>query len=397
YHSARYYLPWLGRWLSPDPIGLKGGVNPYAYARGNPVKLNDPNGMDPPDPPPDNPGVGVGPFRFSNFQVSDSSHFQVSGNLSVQNLFSSNRSLTINNFSASGTLGVTSDVSLPAFNLTGKGRLRLDLDQLSVSRDLFRVDVSGTSQIDLGPGGLLHLNLNASATGAMDIDRQIFFSNWRQHFENSLSTFRGDATVTGRISAGPAAGFFSLDAHARGGLMGDLSSNGYLRLGSYRLLEAQGSGSFLGESYHLSGRFHGNFPLLTTGSWSLSSAEGFSASGHYVGPQFGPIGLNVGINPLETGERGEYRRPSPGGSIMMFEPGTSVGYTYFRYGSHGSFVFSAGVSFSSSLVEYNQGQPRIPIVSGLPVVGDAVEKALYGRTLSTSMGPYGGVRLGWTF
>ncbi len=31
YHSARYYLPWLGRWLSADPIGIADGVNVYCF------------------------------------------------------------------------------------------------------------------------------------------------------------------------------------------------------------------------------------------------------------------------------------------------------------------------------------------------------------------------------
>lgn len=48
YHSARYYVPWLGRWIKADPAGLKDGPNLYRYARNNPVRLNDPNGMDPP-------------------------------------------------------------------------------------------------------------------------------------------------------------------------------------------------------------------------------------------------------------------------------------------------------------------------------------------------------------
>lgn len=44
YHSARYYLPWLGRWCSADPIGIGDGVNLYGYGRGNPVRNVDKNG-----------------------------------------------------------------------------------------------------------------------------------------------------------------------------------------------------------------------------------------------------------------------------------------------------------------------------------------------------------------
>ncbi|PRQ08098.1 SpvB/TcaC N-terminal domain-containing protein [Enhygromyxa salina] len=47
YHSARYYAPWLGRWTAGDPIGLGDGVNRFAYCRGNPASLSDPNGRSP--------------------------------------------------------------------------------------------------------------------------------------------------------------------------------------------------------------------------------------------------------------------------------------------------------------------------------------------------------------
>ncbi|MEL6438477.1 MAG: SpvB/TcaC N-terminal domain-containing protein [Cyanobacteria bacterium J06621_8] len=46
YHSARYYAPWLMRWISCDPIGLKGGLNLYCYVENTPVKLIDSNGME---------------------------------------------------------------------------------------------------------------------------------------------------------------------------------------------------------------------------------------------------------------------------------------------------------------------------------------------------------------
>ncbi|GAA4026851.1 SpvB/TcaC N-terminal domain-containing protein [Actimicrobium antarcticum] len=44
YHAARYYLPWLGRWLSPDPIGTGDGLNVYRYAKNNPGSFSDTNG-----------------------------------------------------------------------------------------------------------------------------------------------------------------------------------------------------------------------------------------------------------------------------------------------------------------------------------------------------------------
>jgi RHS repeat-associated protein len=44
YHSARYYLPWLGRWLSADPIGIGDGVNVYVYAKNNSIQLVDEQG-----------------------------------------------------------------------------------------------------------------------------------------------------------------------------------------------------------------------------------------------------------------------------------------------------------------------------------------------------------------
>ncbi len=46
YMGARYYAPWLGRWTSADPKGMVDGTNVFAYCRGNPIALRDPNGTD---------------------------------------------------------------------------------------------------------------------------------------------------------------------------------------------------------------------------------------------------------------------------------------------------------------------------------------------------------------
>jgi len=44
YNGTRYYACWLGRWCSADPIGVKGGINRYAYVEGRPIIANDPTG-----------------------------------------------------------------------------------------------------------------------------------------------------------------------------------------------------------------------------------------------------------------------------------------------------------------------------------------------------------------
>ena len=46
HHGARYYLPWLGRWSSADPIGIAGGINLYRYADDEPIGRSDTNGRE---------------------------------------------------------------------------------------------------------------------------------------------------------------------------------------------------------------------------------------------------------------------------------------------------------------------------------------------------------------
>ncbi len=42
---ARYYNPFLCRFINADPSGFSGGLNFYAYANGDPVSLIDPFGL----------------------------------------------------------------------------------------------------------------------------------------------------------------------------------------------------------------------------------------------------------------------------------------------------------------------------------------------------------------
>ncbi len=52
YYRARYYDQNVGRFISEDPIGLKGGPNFYDYVSNDPVNLIDPRGLSPRPVPP---------------------------------------------------------------------------------------------------------------------------------------------------------------------------------------------------------------------------------------------------------------------------------------------------------------------------------------------------------
>ena len=45
YYRARYYDPRAGRFLSEDPIGFWGGINPFTYVENAPVNARDPLGL----------------------------------------------------------------------------------------------------------------------------------------------------------------------------------------------------------------------------------------------------------------------------------------------------------------------------------------------------------------
>jgi RHS repeat-associated protein len=45
YHGARYFAPWLGRWMSCDPKGVSDTNDLYVYARCAPTVRTDPDGM----------------------------------------------------------------------------------------------------------------------------------------------------------------------------------------------------------------------------------------------------------------------------------------------------------------------------------------------------------------
>ncbi len=45
YNYHRYYDSTTGRFLTSDPIGLAGGINPFVYSENNPINHIDPKGL----------------------------------------------------------------------------------------------------------------------------------------------------------------------------------------------------------------------------------------------------------------------------------------------------------------------------------------------------------------
>jgi RHS repeat-associated protein len=46
YNINRYYNPLTGRYMTPDPIGLEGGINLYPYVQNDPINSIDPEGLE---------------------------------------------------------------------------------------------------------------------------------------------------------------------------------------------------------------------------------------------------------------------------------------------------------------------------------------------------------------
>ena len=382
YHSARYYLPWLGRWLSADPAGLVDGANLYRYCRNNPMKLNDPGGMDPPDEKP----VTITPL------ITDTQPTGISGQVQVHNVFSSNRS-------ASGTLSLTTGVrssfllDVPRLDLHTSGLLDVDA-RAGIDTSSGRGGVSVTGGLILGtPGSGLNLVVAGEGRATFPVPSQIPLSSPSQFLFSRIPVAEGDFRLHGAIAAGSFqladfsasgtlnAGSFTgsldarsllnigrlhVDATGRLGADGNLSLdsvNARLRAGipgldidarargtgnadgslsftasaDVRLLTATplniaGSGTISSSGATFAGTFSGPGPLYSSyilGDFNLSTRGGNTARAGVFGLTYSP---SVSLTPPSIPGQPPVRSTGPADPITPWSPGgLTIGASFFQY------------------------------------------------------------------
>lgn len=413
YHGARYYAPWLGRWTAADPAGFVDGLNMYAYVRDNPIGANDPTGRESKE-------YDAGPFQFTNPQLTGVRGLQADFQLDLSGLFSSGHPVGITSGHLSGTAFASSGVAIPSLHLDGGvGTYQLNLQQLSVMHGVASASLAGRASLSAGP---LAVDLDLSAYGETHIPQRFNLSNFSDQVAGMASDFRGFASVFGRTSiAGLTFGAFDFtaDAHGTHGTLGLRGWAGLPSLGNGPatvLGSLHGSGTFGDGQYQLSGSFRAALPPVAGGfgNFSLDSSSGLSLEANYFGPQFGPLSLAPSIDPLAairpanmTAARGDtadwLQRGAPAslpstssGTVQMFEPGTSLGYSHLSLRDSTYRIFSVGVSLPK-ITGYSSG--LAPLGSYLGAV-PGLDSLLYGQSLSTSFGKYGayfGVSYGGSF
>jgi RHS repeat-associated protein len=377
YHGARYYAPWLARWTSPDPAGLADGPNLYRFVRGNPVRLVDLSGnlsQDSDDP------LG---FQYGDIELSAK---QFNLGLEFHDLWDSRRSVSINHGNVDAEFEASARLALPDTNFSAAASAKLRIGAMPGAQ---RVGVSlyGNAWLNANPFGLeTNFNVSASArvpervplneAGLTNLTATISQSlRWDVHTSAELNL--------GRMSLGAASFAARLGPEGAGAVQASARLSLPTPFGSPTIGIGQlsGTGSISSDGYELAGRFRVASPIgASTGTLSLGSDAGFAARGHYFGLQLGPLALASG-----SGEAQGLRA-----STTTFEPGMSIGYSYFQTDASGSRVFSIGAAPHASWRGRSDTQPAAPFpLSMLP--------SLRGAESRSATESYFGASLRFTF
>jgi RHS repeat-associated protein len=396
YHSLRYYLPWLGRWLSPDPKGLVDGPNLYRYGRNNPIKLNDPSGAAPPTDE-GAPPVEVTPLLTQDpvpaaptdpSPPSDSARstfilrvprigLDTTGFLDVEQLNpageGARRELRAGLILGDPTSGLNLvTVGAGIFLLPGAEGLRL-AEIPGVLPDILPQAVGDFTFHGAFRAGTFSI---AEFQGEGTLQAGTFDTRLSAYTFGNLG--RLTATAQGTVGPGGALSLTSatldatvrvpvllnIDAHATGtgnatgGV--DLTGSADVRMFGLPSLSIQGTGTASSEGIDFSGTFRGPGPLFTSyalGDFSLSTSTGIEARALVFGVTYTPEVSITDPNPSPAGV-------GPSAPVEPWSPnGLTLGVSAYRY-SHGAVSWVSG-GLMPDIGERIITNPRVGITAGV--------------------------------
>jgi RHS repeat-associated protein len=157
YYGARYYAHWLGRWTSSDPGGFVDGLNPFVYAKSNPIRFSDQTGFQSTD--------------SSTNSSSDQSpkKFQLDPSLSKLKV---NTSFDINDAANQAKLKLDPATAWGASNAQGIGAMSIGTVDVELNNYWNFQRSTGLGQRDQLSGGLQNLqgSLRGQISGAPGLD-----------------------------------------------------------------------------------------------------------------------------------------------------------------------------------------------------------------------------------
>lgn len=389
YHGARYCAAWLCRWISADPAGLIDGNNLYRYARNNPVKLNDPNGMEPNDDKLKKPQVtplleqqttttrtdttlagryNTGYiFRYQPLQLTLTGGFHSQYDANI-NRTEGNVNLSTRSLLTVGTVGeglyaglyFKGNLTLPVSNNFQLGQLPDTLLSSQVlegrGQGIFLGNLSaGSFNLATLQGNVsladrqLRLNFDADSIGSL---AQVRFRSTTYFLQSGGANI--DAQLRLKTFGLPLVG---LDATGQlrpgGGDATNISAQGRLHLFGIPSLRLNATGTVTSTgAYDFNVSAYGYVPPLSyvSGSATLSSTQGISARANVFGLTYTP-GIDIkDPAPLPAIVRQQYNLPAD----PSVPNGLTLGFSHFSY-SQGNFsYFSVGYIPDFS----NLGNPR---------------------------------------
>lgn len=365
YHSARYYLPWLGRWLSADPIGIGDGVNLYRYCDNTPIMKTDKSGKqaDPPANDDEESPVQITPI------ITTISPLSLSGRFRINNVLSSNRSVSGR---ADLSLGFRSNflLTVPALDLNTSGYAE-GTGAASVDTDAGTANLSLEGGVVIGDLSGLNLGLFGRASLEVPVPNEIPINDAVPTLAAGLPQASGDLRLFGSVRAGSfSLGDFNARAHVDSGTFNgsldvrtlgnigrlhlnasgtfdadsgaEFNADGRLNIFGLPQLNLEGSGSVSAEGAEFQGTFSGGGPLYSSyifGDFNLSTESGVSGRAGILGVTYTPGVTIEDPAPLSSGTQALLGNPSD----PWTPSGLTIGASFFQYSQGNLSWISAGV------------------------------------------------------